>query len=305
VADQARLRRSRLVKILREEYGHYRITGLEPIGEGLDGKVYSAHSSQLGKVAIKVPHARWMTSGNEPRLDTRALLQQEFQLSPYLRARGLPVPEVFFMHTSDSGVDFLVAQFIESDDGGLADAQFGQLIRAIHELPVPPVSLVADGSAADMDEVLAERTQRRLKVLASITSLDIGAPDITAALSATPWAGTRTCLLHMDLRPANILVRRGHPAALLDWSNALTGDAALDLARAAEYGSLTATALAAYGNPEVFSLTPRTLRDVVYRLDTAVMLAHVFLNGAPDEASARHYIHRTTTLCRTLQAGSL
>ena len=89
--------------------------------------------------------------------------------------------------------------------------------------------------------------------------------------------------------------------AILDWSNALAGDPALDLARAAEYGSLTTAALAAYGDGEVFSMTPRTPREVAYRLDTAVMLAHVFLNGAPDEDRARHYIHRTTILCHDLQ----
>jgi aminoglycoside phosphotransferase (APT) family kinase protein len=108
----------------------------------------------------------------------------------------------------------------------------------------------------------------------------------------------------MDLRPENILVRRGHPVALLDWSNALVSEPALDLSRAAEYGSLTVAALTAYGKPEAFSMTPRTPREIIYRLDTAIMLAHVFLNGAPDEARAQHYIQRTASLCRALQAAS-
>jgi hypothetical protein len=38
----------------------------------------------------------------------------------------------------------------------------------------------------------------------------------------------------------------------------------------------------------------------VYRLDTAVMLSHVFLDGAPDQAKARHYVERTKSLCRSL-----
>jgi len=90
--------------------------------------------------------------------------------------------------------------------------------------------------------------------------------------------------------------------ALLDWSNALIGDPALDLARAAEYGSLTAAALTAYGNCGAFSMAPATPRQIVYRLDTAVMLSHVFLNGAPDQGQARHYIQRTTDLCQALLA---
>lgn len=100
----------------------------------------------------------------------------------------------------------------------------------------------------------------------------------------------------MDLRGENILTRDGRPAALLDWSNALVGDPALDLARAAEYGSLTGPVLTAYGNPDVFSMHPRTPREMVYRLDTAVMLSHVFLDGAPDNDKARHYIGRTRNL---------
>lgn len=302
--DQAELRHSQLIEVLRDEYGRLGITDLRHIGEGMDAKVYRAHSPELGPVAIKVPHARWVSSGNEPRLDTRTLLRQELRLSRHLRAHDLPTPEVFLMHTDDAGVDFIVSQFIESDGSELPDAGFGRLIRAIHDLPVPAIDLVASEPSADIDEVLAERIEQRLKKLAAIAGVPGGMPDIGAALSADRRDDAPGSLLHMDLRPANILVRSGRPVAILDWSNALAGDAALDLARAAEYGSLTAAALTAYGNPVAFSMTPRTPREIVYRLDTAVMLSHVFLSGAPDEASARHYIERTADLCRALLPGS-
>ena len=104
----------------------------------------------------------------------------------------------------------------------------------------------------------------------------------------------------MDLRPENILARSGVPVAILDWGNALIGDPALDLARTAEYGALTPEALAAYGDPGGFAMVPETLRKVVYRLDTAVMLSHVFLDGAPDPAKAAHYIGRVSSLCQAL-----
>ncbi len=47
-------------------------------------------------------------------------------------------------------------------------------------------------------------------------------------------------------------------------------------------------------------MTPASPRQAVYRLDTAVMLSHVFLDGAPDQEKARHYVERTKTLCRML-----
>jgi hypothetical protein len=61
------------------------------------------------------------------------------------------------------------------------------------------------------------------------------------------------------------------------------------------------------GGPGSFTpltpLTPLTPRQAVYRLDTTVMLSHVFLDGAPDPAKARHYIERTKSLCRRLTDG--
>ena len=298
--DHGELRHAELIEILRDEYGQLGITGLRPIGEGMDAKVYRAYSPQLGPVAIKMPHARWVSSGNEPRLDTRTLLRQEQQLSVYLRACDLPTPEVFVLHTGDTDVDFIISEFIASDGSELPDAEFGRLIRAVHDLPVPAIELVAGKPAPGTDEVLAERITQRLAKLAAITGLPAGIPDIGAALSADREDSAPRSLLHMDLRPANILARSGRPVALLDWSNALIGDAALDLARAAEYGSLTAAALTAYGSRGAFSMTPGTPRQIIYRLDTAVMLSHVFLTGAPDQAQARHYIQRTANLCQAL-----
>ena len=164
-------------------------------------------------------------------------------------------------------------------------------------------------SRDDADQVLAERIGDRLKNLAAVTELGVGFPDIRAVLAADQADGLPRRLLHMDLRPENVLVRAGRPVAILDWSNALIGDPALDLARAAEYGSLTPAALAGYGDPGSFTMSPQTSltsltsltpREAVYRLDATVMLSHVFLDGAPEPAKARHYIERTKSLCRRL-----
>jgi aminoglycoside phosphotransferase (APT) family kinase protein len=291
---------------LRDRYGHLGITGLREIGHGLETRVYRGESAALGPVAIRVPHTRWLNSGNEDQVDMRLLLRQDCELSRHLRSHGLPVPEVFVLHASGAGPDFTIAQYVESDDSELAEREFGGLIRAIHEIPVPELDLVGMESHDDADQLLAERIGDRLKNLAAVTGLGAGFPDIRAVLAADRDAGLPRRLLHMDLRPENILVRSGRPAAILDWSNALIGDPALDLARAAEYGSLTPAALAGYGDAGTFtmaplgSLTSLSPRQAVYQLDTAVMLSHVFLDDAPDEAKARHYVERTKSLCRLL-----
>jgi phosphotransferase family enzyme len=297
---------------LRDACGHLAVTGLREIGHGLDARVYRGESASLGPVTVRVPHARWLNSGNETQLDTRLQLRQDFDLSRHLRAHGLPVPAVFALHTDGTGIgtDFTIAQYVESDDSELPDAEFGRLVRAIHEIPAPPLDLVCMESRDDADQVLAGRIGDRLKNLAAVTELDVRFPDIRTALAADRGDSLLRRLLHMDLRRENILVRAGRPVAILDWSNALIGDPALDLARAAEYGSLTPAALAGYGDPGRFTpltpltpLTSLTPRQAVYRLDTTVMLSHVFLDGAADPAKARHYLERTKSLCRRLTDG--
>jgi aminoglycoside phosphotransferase (APT) family kinase protein len=293
-------RHHQLVQALRGEYGHLRISGLHEIGRGMDARVYRADSPELGPVAIRMPHDRWVTSGNEPQLDTRRQLRQDYRLSRHLRDCGVPVPEVFILHADDAGTDFTIAQYIEADGSELPASELGRLIRAVHDIPVPGLDLVCMDPSGDLDEVLSARIGQRLENLTAGAVPGLDLPDLRAALAAGP-APARRCLLHMDLRPDNILARSSRPAAILDWGNALAGDPALDLARTAEYGALTPDALAAYGDPGTFTMTPQTPRQVIYRLDTAVMLSHVFLGGAPDPARARHYIDRTRNLCRALQ----
>jgi aminoglycoside phosphotransferase (APT) family kinase protein len=244
-------------------------------------------------------------------LDSQRLLRQEYQLSGHLRAHGLPVPEMFALHTGDDGIAFTIARFVESDGSRLPDREFGRLIRAVHEVPAPPVEPVCMESLDDADQVLARRIGQRLAALAALIGpAEVGpAPDIEGVLTASRPGALPRRMLHMDLRPENILVRSGRVAALIDWSNALVGDPALDLARTAEYGHLSPAALAGYGDPGSFRLTPPTplspltARQAVYRLDTAVLLSHVFLDGAPDREQARHYIWRTRELCRSLVPG--
>jgi hypothetical protein len=70
---------------LADQYGHLGITGLREIGHGLDARVYRAESASLGPVAVRVPHARRLNSGNETQLDTRLQLRQDSRPLPVCR----------------------------------------------------------------------------------------------------------------------------------------------------------------------------------------------------------------------------
>ena len=89
----------------------------------------------------------------------------------------------------------------------------------------------------------------------------------------------------MDLRAENILTRDGNIVGLVDWDNALFSDPALELARMAEYGVLNTDFLDGYGGLEWEAQLPISL-NLLLRLDTAVMLAIVFLSETPRLATS-------------------
>jgi aminoglycoside phosphotransferase (APT) family kinase protein len=102
---------------------------------------------------------------------------------------------------------------------------------------------------------------------------------LTAVLASRPDGR----LLHLDVRASNLRCAGGAVRAVLDWSNALLGDPAMELGRLAEYAMLPENGLdyqavlAGYKEP----VPVDSAAFWIYRLDAAVMLALLFLSEAP------------------------
>ena len=90
----------------------------------------------------------------------------------------------------------------------------------------------------------------------------------------------------------------GKIVAIADWGNALFGDPALELARIAESGFLSEQFIAGYGEDLLGTIAPQIA--TIYRLDTVVMLAIVFIDEAPDPYAARTMIARAWALAAEL-----
>jgi hypothetical protein len=128
------------------------------------------------------------------------------------------------------------------------------------------------------------------------------APDGSQVVLRTPAAGrfqsnandrhvdTRSLLgweyavaRHLDVRAPNLRCSGGTVRAMLDWSNALIGDPALELGRLAEYALLPDNGfcyeaiLAGYQAP----VAADSAAFWIYRLDAAVMLALLFSSELP------------------------
>ncbi|MEM7029632.1 MAG: aminoglycoside phosphotransferase family protein [Chloroflexota bacterium] len=303
--DNADALMHQLTQQIKRDYPDWKLNNLSIAGAGIECLVCRGNTVKFGTVAIRIPWQRWLSDDNDPELDSRDILRQEALLAAHAAKYNIPVPTPFHLHIADDeGLDFLVSEFIPHDTEGIDEVAFGQLVKAIHQCPRPDTTLIAQGTTP-LNETIAERLERRAKILEKIENMQLHVATVKQLDHLlSPVNGSPGSLLHMDARPANLLAKQGKIWAIVDWSNALLGDPAFELARIAECDNLSMRFLEGYGQAEnahedFFShLTPQV--ELLYRLDTAIMLAIVFLSEAPDPTLAAKQVSRVHTLDQAL-----
>ena len=283
---------------LASDHRDWGVTQIEMAGAGLDFMVFRAQSKAFGLIAIRIPKARWITNVNDPRIDSRDLLRQEAALTSHMLTFGVAVPKFHALIVNDDGLDLLITEYVDHDESTCDEFSLGEIVRLIHECPLPNVKLAAQTNAS-VGETIARRVNRRLRIVEGEIRRPLGPPALDEARTILKGLEHRCSVLHMDLRSGNILTRGGKIASLVDWGNALIGNPAIELARMTEYGSLTDDFLAGYGGSDWEDRLPKPLR-LLLRLDAAAMLALVFLSEAPDPQRARSAVDRVALLCRKL-----
>jgi aminoglycoside phosphotransferase (APT) family kinase protein len=283
---------------LARHYPDWRATDLTIAGAGLTFLVCRAETEPFGTVAVRVPWTRQIDNDNDGQLDARDLLVQEARVTEHIRAYGVAAPAIHALHLADEGPDFLVSDFVEQDNSPPDTHAFGRLVRAIHACPVPELPLVEQAGLL-LHERIAERLGQRAGAFARLTGEALPLPPVDTLADLLACRAAHRSLLHMDARPANLFTRRGAIVAIADWGNAMLGDPALELARIAESGHLDEGFLAGYGDDHSLTQLPPVV-ETLYRLDTAVMLANVFLGEAPDPEAARVMVARTWELAACL-----
>lgn len=264
---------------------------LAPVGQGLEAAVFRTELPPFGTVALKAPWRRFPGGSYGPGVDCRALLRQELALASWAAGLGVPVPRVFALHETEAQ-DVLVMAFVEADDGEPDPAEFGRLLRTLHDAPPPDLVPFTHGPAGDMPAAIADRIRQRIERLAALGEA-LPVPD-PAALRAALQPSRRS-LLHLDLRPANLLCRGGRIAAVFDWSNAVIGGPAFELARMAEAGTLTDAILEGYGDRSWADRLPERAYAACH-LDAALLFAILFRVAVPDPERAARMTIRSREL---------
>jgi hypothetical protein len=268
-----------------------RLTRLRPAGSGVEFLVFEATAPDGSKVALRTPAGgRFQSSPNDRHLDTRSLLRWEYTATRHLHRLGFPVAAPRELVLGEP--DVLISDFVIDDGCGADQAALGALLRRLHLAPPPPMpSAAARGLPAA--QLLPMRISDRFTELAAFVAALPPPPPaglLTAVLASRP-AGR---LVHLDVRASNLRCVDGAVRGLLDWSNALTGDPAMELGRLAEYALLPENGvdyeavLAGYAEP----VPADSAAFWIYRIDAAVMLALLFSSDASLAALAPRAVDR-------------
>ena len=153
-------RESEIVRNLRGQlarhYSSWQVEYLRLEAAGLEFVVCRTDSSIHGPLAFRVHWRRHISNENDESIDARDLLCQEAALASHAKAFGVPSPQVRHLHIGNDGFDFLASECVVHDGSSPDPRQFGQILRAIHDSPLPGIKLVMQGDG-ELGDLIAER----------------------------------------------------------------------------------------------------------------------------------------------------
>jgi fructosamine-3-kinase len=285
---------TKVVASLEKQLG---VEGIHQIGLGNEFYILRAELSE-GPVVIKIPKDKVFSNVNDAHIDSRTLLDQEFSLMRHAKSEGVQqIPEPIDDLEAE-GFGALIMSFVPSDDSKPNEFELGVLLANIHSIKTPNIELSAQ-EGCEIPELIAGRLHRRWKELSDLVENLPELPAKEMIVAQLESIRSAKSLLHMDFRQANFRTNNGEVSALLDWSNALVGHPAVELARVAETGEVGEEFLKGYASvKDVSDVDP--LAETIFCLDTATMLALVFLSEDPDPERALIAVNRVLELYKQL-----
>lgn len=282
------------------------LSSVRLIGAGVQFFVYAATHPRCGEVAIRIPRFEVIDTVNDRNMRSALLAEQEYRIASALHAEGFPVPRPVETRSGSNGLPILISELVAGDAAPPEWQDVGRLFARLHDL-TPPLSLPTQPVGMALPDLLGERLESRMAALREIRPELTPLPPRTEMAERMRENEKAASLLHLDIRPSNLICAGGRVKALIDWSNALIGDPRLELARLSEYAQVeeneTDEAAFRVGYHEAGGgIAEETAADVMYRLDAAVMLALVFLSVVPKPALAPGQVKRVGLLMERLAA---
>ncbi len=290
-----------LVSHIRQQLG-IRVQSIAPYRQGVEFAVFRAVIGAGDNVVLKTAPHEDISNANDPSCSARALLCQEEELGRYLRSQGIPVPISLGLLT-DGPYPCLIQEFVEhAETCEVSDDHLADLLGRVHACTAPRTPVAHEG--LPFASCIARRITRRARELEKATGVSLAVPDTDRIESVLKLRDYRPSLLHMDIRPPNILAAAGSIRAIVDWSNALMGDPALEFARIAEWWRPCTRLRVAYESICGPLRTPRIV-DLLYRLDAALVLGLLHSAERPDPDAERTAVCRATEIAAAVRSALL
>ena len=195
----------------------------------------------------------------------------------------------------------MLSQYVESDGSSPSPEALGRGLAQLHLVELPDGFTTVACEETGILTVLPRRIIRRL---AEFRKFDSQLPDNLSmhivGSAITHLKRFPSSFLHMDWRPANLRTKEGEIAAVVDFSNALVGPAAVEIFRVLELLDPDPAFLSSYAALTSVPVVSRA-EELCLRLDAAVMIALVFLSEAPDAQLAARKTTRVRKLYRELE----
>jgi len=266
---------------------------LELVGHGLIFNVHRARLDGSETVVIRSPRHRWHPTGLHTYLDTNLFLKQETVMTAHARAHGIPSPEMYIDWSAGEPAGFSVAEYVPHDGSPLPSSELGRVMGRIHTLPLPATSLVEQGDRT-ADDVVLHRLVDQARSIQDLAEVPFELDENVLRERLEGWEPGRS-ILHMDLRDVNLLTRGGELIAVIDWGNVMIGDPALEWARMEEFGVVNDEFIQGYTTIRPRPSAPDAVW-LLYRLDTAVMLAAIHFQFSLGEREGHAHLERARQL---------
>jgi len=290
--------KEKLYIILADTYPHLAVKHLDIIGNGVQNVVFRG-DSEKGPLAFRVPWEREVNNLNDGVFSSRISLQKEATLSNFCFSKGLSVPEIHGLHLSTE-LDFLISNYVATDSTPVSACKIGEIIRKLHNISIQDLPYQNENEES-CSKLLAKRLVTRIEAFNRIANYNIQLPNETEIEQILKEGDSLKRLLHMDIRPVNLIGYNGEIKAIVDWDNALIGHPLLDLMRILETNELNWEEFKeGYGNKDIFKSLSPIVRSF-YQLDTAVMLANLFIDRLKIPEKELHYKERVKKICREIR----
>jgi len=276
------------------------LTDIETAGQGLECLVFKAQSATYNNVVLKIPRVKVYQNANDFSVEAKSLIQQELRIYELLQDGNVPVPKAY-RYLEQDGYPAMLCEYVDDDGTCVTDEEMGRVAALIHATKGDDLGRMVAMETRDVFSTMEQRMQRRFGVLARTVSEASGwvhdwnhIHELFQGLKRFP-----SSLLHMDFRDVNLRHNKGRISAVIDWTNALIGPAAIDIYRTLEFSQLGDGFIKGYTEIANFPLVT-TQEECLLRLDAALVLALVFKVEAPDAVKGETAVARVKELSQRL-----